>query len=94
MTTPDPLEQAAQQLSEIVSRPPSFEPQTLEGAINRMKYDAASVVRVYLTAAVEQMPVEVVRDLAIGLDCLYLPREEGEAKALVLSALLPRGEGQ
>ena len=78
MTTPDPLELAARAM-----------------AGHGVPFECApivrDVVRVYLTAAVEQMPVEVVRDLAIGLDCLYLPREEGEAKALVLSALLPRG---
>ena len=87
MTTPDPLEQAAQQLSEIVSRPPSFEPQSLEGAINRMKYDAASVVRVYLTAAIEQLGKSP--QVAFGNGDHYVH----VSKARLLSALLPRGEG-
>ena len=78
MTTPDPLELAAQALGEGLGEIPI-------GYGERQL--AAEVVRVYLTAAIEQLGKSP--QVAFGNGDHYVH----VSKARLLSALLPRGEG-
>ena len=82
MTTPDPLELAAQQFAEMAGR----------SCCNRSTFICrrclGEVVRVYLTAAIEQLGKSP--QVAFGNGDHYVH----VSKARLLSALLPRGEGQ